>query len=327
MTRYRLLLVLLVVAAIAGGIFLFAWSRPVTVASVAVTRGDAVELVYATGFVEPRHPVTVAARITAPVARVLVREGDHVRAGQPLVMLDDGEQRMLLAAAAASSVQANLAERRALTLYSEGWVTRANREQAVATAAAARARLDQMVVRAGIAGIVLTRDVQPGDLATPGNVLLRLGNPDDIWITATVDERDVPRLQVGQPTLIKSDAWPGRVITGRLDELTPGGDPTLRAFRARIGLDRATALPIGMTVEINVVTHREPQALLLPSTAVVDGHVWLIVAGRAHRAAVRVGIAGAERTQILAGLAAGDRVVASPGDDLREGARVVTAGG
>src|SRR3546814_17040870 len=58
-----------------------------------VRRGTAVELVYATGFVEPEQPVSVQARLTAPVPRVLADEGDRVRRGQALLALDDVDQR------------------------------------------------------------------------------------------------------------------------------------------------------------------------------------------------------------------------------------------
>lgn len=202
---------LLFVAAVAGYLLWRAQPRDVDV--VAARTGLAVELVYATGYVEAEQPVSVAARLTAPVVQVLVNEADRVRRGQALIVLDDGEQRGLLAQAAAERKGAVLDEHRARALFAEGWTTRAARDRAVAQADAARAaeqsalaRLSQHIVRAGIDGIVLKRDVEPGDLATPLRVLLLLGDPARIRVTATVDERDVPRLRVGQPALMASDA-------------------------------------------------------------------------------------------------------------------------
>ncbi|MGN6374918.1 MAG: efflux RND transporter periplasmic adaptor subunit [Sphingomonas sp.] len=294
--------------------------------------GPAVQLIYATGYVEPRHPVLVAARTTAPVRAVLVDEGDRVRRGQPLVLLDADEQRMMLAQAAAQRVQTSLDEHRAVTLYGEGWIARAARDAAVAAAAgarageaAARARLDQMVVRAGISGIVLKREVQPGDLATPATTLLELGDPADLWVTATVDERDVPLLRIGQQALLKSDAWPGRVLHGRLTELTPGGDPTQRAFRARIVPDRSAWLPIGLSLEVNIVAREVPRAVLVPNAAIADGGTWVVINGRAERRAVRTGIVGSDATQITAGVSGGDTVIVNPPDGLKPGARVRAA--
>ncbi|PTQ11896.1 efflux transporter periplasmic adaptor subunit [Sphingomonas oleivorans] len=324
---------LLVVAALLGGYFL--WRGQAR--EVAVVRnhiGPAVELVYATGFVEAGQPVSVAARLTAPVMRVLVEEGDRVHRGQPLLILDDEDQRGLVAQAAAQRRAAVLAEQRTLALFADGWVSRAARDQAVATADAARAsertaraHLAQNIVRAGIDGIVLKRDVEPGDLATPTRILMQLGDPARTRITATVDERDVPRIRIGQAALLSSDAWPGRIIRGHVRALTPGGDPTQRAFRVRLGLDETITLPMGLTLEVNIVTRRVERALLVPVSAVSAGHVWIVGDGRVRRRAVRTGIAGATYIQILSGLPVGALVVSDPPAGLRDGERIRPASG
>lgn len=235
----------------------------------------------------------------------------------------------MLARALAERRGAVLDERRARTLFTEGWTTRAARDRAVAAADAARAaeqsaraRLSQHVVRAGIDGLVLKRDVEPGDLATPSRVLLLLGDPARIRVTATVDERDVPRLRIGQRALMASDAWPGRIIHGHLRELTPGGDPTQRAFRARLALDDGMALPIGLTLEVNIVTRRAERALLIPVSAIDSDHIWVAAEGRARRRSILAGIAGADEVQIVSGLRSGELVITDPPADLSEGDRV-----
>lgn len=329
-----LLAALLVMAAVAGGYLLWR-AQPAAVTLAPARLGPAIDLVYATGFVEPEQPVSVSARLTAPVTEVLVDEGDRVVKGQPLLHVDDADQRGLVAQAAAESRGATQAERRAVTLFRQGWVTRAARDQAVAAAEAARAaerasraRLEQSIVRAGIDGIVIKRDVEPGDLASPGKVLMLLGDPARTRVTATIDERDVPRVRPGQLAFLSSDAWPGRVIRGHVSELTPTGDPSQRAFRARVTLDQAAnpvALPMGMTLEINIVTRRVDNALLVPRSALAGSAVWVVEDGRVHKRPVRIGISGSDDVQILSGLAAGARVVDRPSEDLKEGARVRAA--
>ncbi|OCC25477.1 efflux transporter periplasmic adaptor subunit [Croceicoccus estronivorus] len=317
----------LIVFALAAWLVLGAGATAVETAEV--EQGPAVELVYATGYVEARRPVSVSARLTAPVRQVLAEEGARVNKGQALILLDDAEQRGLLAQSEAQARGATLAEQRAVSLFRQGWVTRAARDEAVAagqaaraSAAALRARLDQTTVRAGISGVVLKRDVEPGDLATPGKELMQLGDPGSARVTATVDERDIPRVQVGQNVLMSTDAMPGKVIRGQVTEITPGGDPTQRAFRVRIGLDDASALPFGLTLEVNIVTGRHDKALLVPVGAVDSGQVWLVKDGRAVARKVGIGIEGAEKVEILSGLAVGDRVVVNPPDGLEDGDRV-----
>jgi RND family efflux transporter MFP subunit len=329
MKPYRLWLALLAVIALAGAGYWMWRSQPVDVQLAKVTQGPAVELVYGTGFVEPRHPTAVSSRVTAPVIDVLVREGDRVRRGQALITLDNAQQRAQLAQMAAERQRSLLDAQRVLKLAEQGWVSKSARDQAQATLDATRAAetaaeavLQQMVVRAGADGLVLKREVEPGDLATPNKELLQLGNPSDLWITATIDERDVPRLVPGQVALLKNDAWPGRVIRGRLSELTPGGDPLQRAFRARILLDDRAPLPIGMSLEVNLVTREVAGAVLAPVAAIGDGKAWVVQDGRAHRREVQTGIAGGDKVQIVSGLRPGETLIVSPPAELSENARV-----
>lgn len=327
--RKRFVLLAIAIVILATAAWWLFWGQPAKVTTAPVERGPAAELVYATGFVEAEHPVTVSSRVTAPVVAVLVDEGDRIGRGQPLVRLDDSEQRALLAQARADARGKSLAERRVGTLYSQGWVTRAARDEAVAAGQASRAavsaleaRLDQLTVRAGISGVVLKREVEPGDLATPGKELFELGDPASARVTATVDERDIARVRVGQVALLSTDALPGRVIRGRVTEITPGGDPGQRSFRVRIGLESAADLPFGLTLEVNIVTRERDKALLVPAGAVTGDHVWQVLGGRVKRRAVRIGIRGTEKVEIVSGLAAGDRVVVNPPEGLEDGDRV-----
>ena len=303
----------------------------------------AADLVYATGYVEADDPVSVSAQITAPVKAVLVAEGDPVRTGQPLVVLDEGETRGLLAQAEAQAHGASLSENRQVTLFRQGWVTGAARDSAVASATAARAavsaakaKLAQTTVRAGISGVVLKRDVYPGDLATPAKVLLQLGDPAHIRITATVDERDIPRVALGQAVVMSTDALPGRILHGVVAELTPGGDASQRAFRIRIklkgpangapsappGVAPPPALPFGLTLEVNVIAHQNSNALLVPAGAVAGGHVWVASQGRARHRPIITGVIGPDKVEVRGGLSTSDRIIVNPPAGLAEGDRV-----
>lgn len=319
--------VLLLVAGL--GLWLWWQARPIAVTIVHPRLGNATALVYATGYVEADHPVSVSARETAPVVRVLVDEGDVVTRGQPLALLEDDQQRALAAQARATADQAAVDAQRALALFAQGWSTRASRDAAVSTATAARAAersaraaLDQLVVRAGISGVVIKRDVEPGSLAVPGAILLQLGDPRHRRITATVDERDVPRLRVGQPAVMTNEAWPGRVIHGHVREITPNGDPTQRAFRVRLAADEARDLPFGLTLEVNIVTRQDAAALLVPAGALDGDKLWVVRDGRAYRETIVPGIVGASEAQIVRGVGRETAVIVDPPPALRDGQAV-----
>ncbi len=328
MRRGLIIFLAIVAAFLAAGVWFLVRGGTPVVEIAQVETGPATALVYATGFVEPEQPVVVSSRVTAPVREVLVEEGQRVTAGQSLVRLDDAEQRGQLAQAQAELNRAELAAGRVVTLHRQGWVTKAAHDEAVAardaaraSVAALRARLDQFVIRAGVSGVVLKLDVYPGDLATPGQQLLELGDPARARITATVDERDITRVRVGQEALMSSEGLP-EMVRGRVSEITPGGDPNQRAFRVRIALEDAANLPFGLTLEVNIVTDRHESALLVPAGAVTDGTVWVMDEGRAQRRDVTTGIAGSDRIEVLTGLAAGETVIVGPPEGLEEGDKV-----
>lgn len=328
MRRGLIIFLAIVAAFLAAGVWFLVRGGTPVVEIAQVETGPATALVYATGFVEPEQPVVVSSRVTAPVREVLVEEGQRVTAGQSLVRLDDAEQRGQLAQAQAELNRAELAAGRVVTLHRQGWVTKAAHDEAVAardaaraSVAALRARLDQFVIRAGVSGVVLKLDVYPGDLATPGQQLLELGDPARARITATVDERDITRVRVGQEALMSSEGLP-ELVRGRVSEITPGGDPNQRAFRVRIALEDAANLPFGLTLEVNIVTDRHESALLVPAGAVTDGTVWVMDEGRAQRRDVTTGIAGSDRIEVLTGLAAGETVIVGPPEGLEEGDKV-----
>lgn len=326
-----LILTMLVIAATAAAYWLL--GRPAAVTSVKPSRGEAVEIVYATGFVEPDQPVEVSARVTAPITQILADEGQRVLRGQPLAQLDAAEQRETIAQLAAQTANTAATQARTVELFRRGFSTAAARDNAMAAARAAkaaeqaaRARLDHYTLRAGINGVVLRRDAEPGDLAAPTRTLFVLGDPATLKVTATVDERDIPRVRTGQQALMSSDAFPNRICRGTVRDVTPGGDPNQRAFRVYILPRACPELPVGLTLEVNIVTRRKAGALLVPATAVRNGAVWTVRDRHVWRTEVATGIAAGDRVEILRGLDADSCIVADPKDDLAEGDRVQTDG-
>ncbi|WP_205479052.1 efflux RND transporter periplasmic adaptor subunit [Sphingomonas arenae] len=325
-------IVILVILAAAAG----AWwwtQRPVEVTGTRPTIGPAMEVIYATGFVEPRRPVEVSSRITAPVVELYVEEGQRVTPGQPLVRLDDVDQRQTIAQLAAQTRSAEQDEGRTLALYRQGFASAAARDRVVTAAQSARAaeaaawgRLAQFTIRASIPGVVLRREVEPGDLATPSRTLFQIGDPALLRVTATVDERDIPRVRAGAEAIMSSDAYPGRTFKGRVYEVTPGGDPSQRSFRVRIAPDPGVVLPVGLTLEVNIVSTVKHGALLLPANAIKGGKVWAVDDGRARQIDVRAGVEGAEKTEVVRGLSRASCVIVAPPDGLADGRRIQVSG-
>ncbi len=250
--------------------------------------GPAVEAVYATGVVEPVSWAKVASFVRGRIAGHCRCEGKEVAAGDVLARLDDAEQAALVheLEARETFLHKELERYRRLrqtnTVSAQSYERVDSEHQSIhAAIAAARGRLRDFTIKAPIDSVVLRRDGEVGEIAEAGRVLFWVGPPKPLWITAEVDEEDIPRIEVGHHTLIKADAFRGRDLEGRVERITPKGDPVNKSYRVRIALPDDTPLMIGMTTEINVVVREVADALLVPIDAVQDGRVFAFEQDRA----------------------------------------------
>lgn len=320
-----------VAAALAAALLIwaFAGARPaVTVAEV--VEGEAAQIVYATGVVEPKHWAAVGPLLRARIVETCNCEGETVEQGAVLFRLDASEAQAHLSELHARRGLAAQELRRAEDLlarrvgsqkaYDEAFARLTETEAAVA---AQERQLENYVARAPLTGQVLRLDGDVGEVADPGAPLVWVGRPDPRQVIADVNEEDIPQVQVGQRVLLKADAFPERDLEARVDSITPKGDPVLKTYRVRLALPEDTPLFIGMTVDVNIVTQAIPGARLIPAAAVRDGAVWVVNgSNRLERTAVRIGIGGVETVQLIEGPEVGARVVSPQLDELEEGTKV-----
>jgi RND family efflux transporter MFP subunit len=299
---------------------------PPAVAIATASTGPAVQAVYATGNVEPVHWAKVGPALRARITAVLVDEGARVAAGQPMAQLDDREARHRAeeAEARANFAQEELARVRALVardVASRATLDRAEAEaRAVrAVAEAAQRRLDDYIVRAPSAGLVLRRDAEVGEVVDTPAALFWIGEPKPLRITAEVDEEDIAQIREGQRALLRADAFAGQVLNATVTQITPKGDATRKAYRVRLSLPEDTPLMIGMTVEANIVLRETANAVLIPPAALRGDHVFIVQGEVARRRQVTVGVQGPRAVEIRQGIAAGDIVVLDPPQGLKDG--------
>jgi membrane fusion protein (multidrug efflux system) len=324
----RMLAILAVVAAIAGAWMLYSSPREVQV--VSVRRGDAAEVVYATGVVEPVTWAKVAPLVQARIVELCGCEGEAVESDAVLARLD-----ARAAEAALSELQARqdyLARERdrLRDLVERNIGTRADLERAEseeaqieAAIAGARTRLENYVLRAPTDGIVLRQEGEVGEVADPGEVLYWVGQVRPLQVVADVNEEDIPRIAPGQRTLLSADAFPGRQLEAEVASVTPMGDPVSKTYRVRFALPGDTPLMIGMSVEVNVIVHEKEGVLLVPASAVGPTRaVWVVTDGVAERRPVTLGIRGTTEVEVTEGLEDGAAVIVPAPSDLADGARV-----
>ncbi|WP_158675209.1 MULTISPECIES: efflux RND transporter periplasmic adaptor subunit [unclassified Pseudoxanthomonas] len=206
--------------------------------------------------------------------------------------------------------------------------------QALERLRAAEADLERAVIRATVAGTVLARQVEPGDTVTPGQVLLEIAADAPGEILLPLDEKNLALLETGQPATCVADAFPGRPFAATVYHIAPGIDPARGTVDVRLRIDPAADfVRQDMTVTATILTGRRDNALAVPNDALLGNEpgasraeVLRVRGGRVQRVPVALGLRGLAMTEIVEGLAAGDRVLAAgaldPAELPRDGARV-----
>ncbi len=159
-------------------------------------------------------------------------------------------------------------------------------------------------------GVVSERLADPGDLATPGNTLLRIFDPTRLLLEAPIREGLAARVKVGDKLPVTLDAL-GQKLEAEVREIVPSVDAGSRTFLAKLCLPQIEGVMPGMFGTVSLSLGERP-ALLVPEGALVRAgqleYVNVVTDGRTTRVLVRTAPADAGRVEILAGLQAGDVV-------------------
>jgi len=296
---------------------------------------------------------TIAARYDMPigvegdagrVAAIYVEAGDHVKRGQVLARLNvsvlEPQVANLEAALEQARAEAELAEaeyRRAQAVGASGALSAEEtqrRRSAAVTAAAkvkvaaaqlaeSQARLARAAVRAPADGIILTRNVEVGQTATPGGeALFRLSQGGEVELRGQVAEQDLPLLKVGQEVNVRLTGT-SRIYAGRVRLLGAVIDPQTRLGEARVALTPDPNLRPGAFARAEVTVSNADRAVL-PQTAVLtdDKGSYVLIVNAQHkieRRAVRVSGMVQNGVTIAEGVTGKEQVVATAGAFLQEG--------
>lgn len=342
---------------------------------LAVSTGGGMTVLDASGYVVARRQATVSAKVTGKVQEVLIEEGMSVKAGQVLATLDAStttrqlelaQQQAAATRAELAQVQVRLAEaqrtaRRTEQLRNDKLVSEAELDAAQSTVAALQAQLDalrsqvnvananirvqqqalnDLTVRAPFAGVVISKDAQPGEMVSPisaGGGYTRTGiatlvDMDSREIEVDVNEAFINRVSDGQKTEAVLDAYPQWIIPSHVISIVPTADRQKATVKVRIGFDQLDPriLP-DMGVKVRFLDKdSEPSTartvLQVPTDTVVNledkSYVWRLRDAFAERTEVTVGNERSGQIDITQGLAAGDVVVMNPDEKLRAAQRL-----
>ena len=367
--------------------FIIAFAKRVPEVEVAAVRdaGTAQAAVLnASGYVTPRRRATVSAKVTGKIKDVLIEEGMQVEAGQVLARLDDvdavaalraTEADKAVAIAALQDLEVRLAnaqrtfarnkDLRGRDLVSDEALD--NAETAVASYEAqivftrerinaagrsvgiARQSVENCVIRAPFAGIIVSKDAQPGEMVSPisaGGGYTRTGiativDMASLEIEVDVNESYIARVTPAQKVEAVLDAYPDWHILAKVRTVIPTADRQKATVKVRIGFDALDPriLPdmgvkvsffegvAGTAVARNGAAGMGGAALVLvPRDAVrIEGdqrYAFIVKDGRVEKRAVRTGRERGSDIEVVAGLRRGEEAVVRSERELRDGARV-----
>jgi len=370
---------LLLLAAAVAAAYAFRTQKPIVEVAVAkkAEAGGRAALLNASGYVTPRQRATIAAKITGRVTGVFFDEGTVVREGQLLATLDDSDAKRALDSAKAdrNSSQAAIADfevqlknaqiqlRRADQLQRAGVQTQEALDNAGMAAdslkakialakqqvAAAEARIneaqqavDNCVIHAPFAGIVVSKDAQVGEMVSPisaGGGFTRTGiativNMNSNEIEVDVNEAYIARVLTDQQVTAILDAYPDWQIPCKVRTVIPTADRQKATVKVRISflkLDPRILPDMGVKVTfLGDAPEKKSDGLspaaLIPADALREDSgkkiVFLLKGDHVERRAVSVGGTRGQDAEIIAGVSAGDNVVVKGPADLKDGQAV-----
>jgi len=304
---------------------------PLKVRSVQVQAVERMAREEVPGTLRAVQRAVIEAKIGGRVKQLLAKEGLTVREGEVLIVLDAGEIEAKLAQAKAAREQADRDLERYRALINQKAVTAAEfdgiQARARMTAAAEReaaAMLGYAEIKAPFNGVVTAKYVEIGDLALPGKPLIEIENPVHLRFEAAVPESTAGVVKIGDELSVRLPAL-ARELRAQVTEISPVADPISRTVLIKADLPSVSGLKSGQFGYAAVPTGREV-VITVPHTAVVQrGQMELVFLpkdGRAVMRLVRTGRHLGSEVEILAGLEAGEEVIAAGAADLRDGSAV-----
>jgi Cu(I)/Ag(I) efflux system membrane fusion protein len=173
-----------------------------------------------------------------------------------------------------------------------------------------------LTIHAPASGVVLERNVLPGERVMPGAVLMTVADLGAVWADASIYESDLPFVRVGMPFELTLPYWPGKSFTGEVIFVSPTVDPATRTLVARLAVpNRGLLLKPGMYGDARLL-YDLGECLTIPESAVMFAGTRVYAfrdegGGRLVPVEIRIGIRGEGRYELISGLSEGDRVVTS----------------
>lgn len=291
------------------------------------------EIVSATGALEADEQITLRTEIAGVVEEIFFQEGQAMKKGQPLIRLRDDDQKATLARALAQKEYASNNAKRLQQLFEKKAISQADYDEAAsqakvaeAEAEVARVALEKTHVDAPFDGVVGLRSISFGAYLEAAAAIAEFRKLDSLKLDFSVPERYLPFLKEGLNVTF-TVAGRGESFPAVVYAIEPGVDIRTRTVRlkARAAQPANPLLP-GTYAQVKLELSRDPEALLIPSLAVLpslkEETVYVLTDGKAQPRAITSRIRTGNAVLVADGLKAGDQVIISNLLQLRPGLAV-----
>jgi RND family efflux transporter MFP subunit len=320
------------------------------VQAATVEQKNITEELVLTGTLKPQAEVQVISELSARLLRLVRNEGESVRKGEVIAVLDCTDARLgkERASASAAVAQANrqhaLTERdRADNLLKTGGITdkdhlaaqvnlqvaEASLRQARAEEAIAAQQVARCTIHAPFSGRVAKRLVDAGTMLAVGTPVLTLVDNSVLEFRAATPSTDLSKVRVGAPAQITVDSMPGSPLQGSITRILPTVDERSRSFEIVVHVPGRPNLISGLFARGHIKVRDIPNAVVVPPASIVhDGtradlaSVFVIENNKAQTRPVTLGYEGVDAVEVRKGLSSGITVVVDPPTTLASGTPV-----
>ena len=208
-------------------------------------------------------------------------------------------------------------------------VVEAQVRQAQAALKIAETQLDNTIIRAPISGKVTSISVSPGEMVSAAIPLLVILDTSELYVRAGIAESDIASVQIGQQAEILIDAFPQKKFKGEIVTKGAAIDPTTKSVEIKIKIiEPEVEVPPGVFARVNILVKNNPEALIIPVTALTRKGDQLYVfvfnqgKGVVEKRAVVTGVTDGDRVEILEGVQEGEEIVVMGNLTLEDGDQV-----
>ncbi|CUU11137.1 HlyD family secretion protein [Armatimonadetes bacterium GBS] len=264
---------------------------------------------------------TARARVQEAEANLRSAEANRAQVELVKQALEEARSQYRQAQVALEQARANLRQIR--LREADIAAAKAQRARADAQLYNAKVQLDSTTITAPLSGVVIARFVERGTIVPPGtslfsqgNTLLQIADTSRMYVEVSVDEADIGNVKIGQPVTIRIDAYPREKFRGKVSRIDPQAvvEQNVTVVKVRVEIEKPDPrLKPGLNASCEFLVARKEDVLAVPNEAVNESpegaYVEVMVNGRPQRRAVKVGVQGNEKTEIIDGLREGEVVV------------------